>query len=131
MRGTECFLFVIIFLLIHTSSVREKGEKQDQEENDDKENEEEDDERDRMLSALKTAVGFLAVPLLIMFIFGGFGSGSSGGGGGGGEDHSTSAMSRARPPPGQPTAEIKWADFYQNLLLKGEVQEIIIHAGVN
>ena len=76
--------------------MREKGEKQDQEEND-KENgeEEDDDERDRMLSALKTAVGFLAVPLLMMFIFGGFGSGSSGGGSGsGGEDHSTSALSR-------------------------------------
>ena len=38
---------------------------------------------------------------------------------------------RARPAPGQATAEIQWADFYQNLLLKGEVQEIIIHAGVN
>ena len=74
--------------------MREKGEKQDQEEND-KENEEEedDDERDRMLSALKTAVGFLAVPLLMMFIFGGFGSGSSGSGSGG-EEHSTSALSR-------------------------------------
>merc|ERR1719220_2660624 len=79
-----------------------------------------------MLSALKTAVGFLPVPLLIMFIYGGFGSGSSGG-----EDRSTSALSRSRPPPGQPVAEIQWADFYQNLLLKGEVQEIIIHAGVN
>ena len=38
---------------------------------------------------------------------------------------------RSRPSPGQATAEIQWADFYQNLLLKGEVQEIIIHAGVN
>merc|ERR1719336_3145846 len=111
---------------MHTSSVREKGEKQDQDSN--KQNEDDDDERDRMLSALKTAVGFLAVPLLIMFIYGGFGSGS---GGSGGEDHSTTALSRARPPPGQPTAEIQWTDFYQNLLLKGEVQEIIIHAGVN
>ena len=93
-QSTDQLLRLSGLRLIHTSSVREKGEKQDQEENDDKENEEEDDERDRMLSALKTAVGFLAVPLLIMFIFGGFGSGSSGGGGGGGEDHSTSAMSR-------------------------------------
>ena len=95
-RNTDQLLRLSGLRLIHTSSVREKGEKQNQEENDDKENEEEDDERDRMLSALKTAVGFLAVPLLIMFIFGGFGSGSSGGGGGGGggEDHSTSAMSR-------------------------------------
>ena len=42
-----------------------------------------------------------------------------------------SSSDRARNPPGQPTAEIQWADFYQNLLLKGEVQEIIIHAGVN
>ena len=38
---------------------------------------------------------------------------------------------RSRPSPGQASAEIQWADFYQNLLLKGEVQEIIIHAGVN
>jgi len=113
--------------LMHTSSVREKGEKQDQDSN--KQNEDDDDERDRMLSALKTAVGFLAVPLLIMFIFGGMGSG--GGGGGPREDSSSLAMNRARPPPGQPVAEIQWADFYQNLLLKGEVQEIIIHAGVN
>jgi len=113
--------------LMHTSSVREKGEKQDQDSN--KQNEDDDDERDRMLSALKTAVGFLAVPLLIMFIFGGMGSG--GGGGGSREDSSSLAMNRARPPPGQPVAEIQWADFYQNLLLKGEVQEIIIHAGVN
>ena len=139
--------------------MREKGEKQDQEENDKENEEEDDDERDRMLSALKTAVGFLAVPLLIMFIYGGFGSGSSGGGSSsGGEDRSTSALSRylcalklklkqtmfsryldppemfssrSRPSPGQATAEIQWADFYQNLLLKGEVQEIIIHAGVN
>lgn len=27
--------------------------------------------------------------------------------------------------------EISWADFYQNLLLKGEVEEITIHSGVN
>ena len=75
--------------------MREKGEKQDQEENDKENEEEDDDERDRMLSALKTAVGFLAVPLLIMFIYGGFGSGSSGGGSSsGGEDRSTSALSR-------------------------------------
>ena len=90
-QSTDQLLRLSGLRLIHTSSVREKGEKQEQD--DDKENED-DDERDRMLSALKTAVGFLAVPLLIMFIFGGFGSGSSGGGGGGGEDHSTSALSR-------------------------------------
>merc|ERR1719228_1620140 len=130
-QSTDQLLRLSGLRLIHTSSVREKGEKQEQE--DDKENEEEDDdERDRMLSALKTAVGFLAVPLLVMFIFGGFGGGSSGGGSSsGGEDRSTSALSRSRPSPGQATAEIQWADFYQNLLLKGEVQEIIIHAGVN
>ena len=27
--------------------------------------------------------------------------------------------------------EISWNDFYQNLLLKGEVEEITIHSGVN
>ena len=27
--------------------------------------------------------------------------------------------------------EIQWNDFYQNLLLKGEVAEIIVHSGVN
>ena len=26
---------------------------------------------------------------------------------------------------------MQWNDFYQNLLLKGEVSEIIVHAGVN
>ena len=27
--------------------------------------------------------------------------------------------------------EIQWNNFYQNLLLKGEVEEIIVHSGVN
>ena len=27
--------------------------------------------------------------------------------------------------------EIQWNDFYQNLLLKGEVEEVIVHSGVN
>ena len=95
-QSTDQLLRLSGLLQIHTSSVREKGEKQEQDDDREKE-EEDDDERDRMLSALKTAVGFLAVPLLIMLIYGGFGSGGSsggGGGGGGGEDHSTSALSR-------------------------------------
>ena len=93
-QSTDQLLRLSGLLQIHTSSVREKGEKQEQDDDREKE-EEDDDERDRMLSALKTAVGFLAVPLLIMFIYGGFGSGSSGGGSSsGGEDRSTSALSR-------------------------------------
>ena len=27
--------------------------------------------------------------------------------------------------------EIQWNNFYQNLLLKGEVEEVIVHSGVN
>ena len=27
--------------------------------------------------------------------------------------------------------EIQWNNFYQNLLLKGEVGEVIVHSGVN
>ena len=33
--------------------------------------------------------------------------------------------------PNQPIIEIPWNDFYQNLLLRGEVEEVIIHSGVN
>ena len=33
--------------------------------------------------------------------------------------------------PNLPIIEIPWNDFYQNLLLRGEVEEIIIHSGVN
>jgi len=87
-----------------------------------------DDEKDRMLSALKTAVGFFFVPLLLLFMFSG--SSGGGGGGGGGRSESVSRLDRAQRP-GQPIGEIQWNDFYQNLLLKGEVQEIVIHSGVN
>merc|ERR1719233_299912 len=83
-----------------------------------------DDEKERMISALKTAVGFFFVPLLLLFVFGG------GAGGGGGRSESMAGLDRAQRP-GQPIGEIQWNDFYQNLLLKGEVQEIIIHSGVN
>merc|ERR1719186_653176 len=82
-----------------------------------------------MLSALKTAVGFFFVPLLLLLMF----SGSGGGGGGGGRGERSdgvSGLDRAQRP-GQPIGEIQWNDFYQNLLLKGEVQEIVIHSGVN
>ena len=27
--------------------------------------------------------------------------------------------------------ELQWNEFYQNLLMRGEVEEIIIHPGVN
>jgi len=90
------------------------------------EHEKNDDEKDRMLSALKTAVGFFFVPLLLLLMF----SGSGGGGGGGGRSEGVSGLDRAQRP-GQPIGEIQWNDFYQNLLLKGEVQEIVIHSGVN
>merc|ERR1719336_2710324 len=76
-----------------------------------------------MLSALKTAVGFFFVPLLLLFIF-------SGAGAGGDRSNTVNNLDRAQRP-GQPIGEIQWNDFYQNLLMKGEVQEIVIHSGVN
>ena len=42
----------------------------------------------------------------------------------------SNASSTRRPPVGAGFIEMQWNDFYQNLLLKGEVQELIIHAGV-
>ena len=33
--------------------------------------------------------------------------------------------------PNQPIIEIPWNDFYQNLLSRGEVEEVIIHSGAN
>eukprot|EP00092_Neocalanus_flemingeri_P024531 GFUD01026605.1.p1 GENE.GFUD01026605.1~~GFUD01026605.1.p1 ORF type:complete len:767 (+),score=233.55 GFUD01026605.1:666-2966(+) len=103
--------------MIHT------GDPKRQKDNDQKN----DDEKDRMLSALKTAVGFFIVPLLLLLMFSGAGGG---GGGGGGRSEGVSGLDRAQRP-GQPIGEIQWNDFYQNLLLKGEVQEIVIHSGVN
>lgn len=72
-----------------------------------------------MLSALKTAVGFFLVPIVLMLLF------SSGR-----QESNNSSLDRAQRP-GQPIGEISWNDFYYNLLLKGEVQEIVIHSGVN
>jgi len=83
-----------------------------------------DDEKERMISALKTAIGFFFVPLLLLLMF------SGSGGGGGGRSDTVTGLDRAQRP-GQPIGEIQWNDFYQNLLLKGEVQEIVIHSGVN
>jgi len=111
--------------MLHTSDWRRQRPENENRGNDD------DDERERMLSALKTAVGVVAVPLLLILIYSGFGGDGGGGGGGGGGGNSTrSALDRAQRP-GQPVGEIQWNDFYQNLLLKGEVQEIVVHAGVN
>merc|ERR1712013_640169 len=100
--------------MIHTSNAR--SQKDDDQKN--------DDEKERMISALKTAIGFFFVPLLLLFVFGG------GSGGGGARSESMAGLDRAQRP-GQPIGEIQWNDFYQNLLLKGEVQEIVIHSGVN
>ena len=84
-----------------------------------------DDERDRMLSALKTAVAFLAAPLLLIFLFRGSDT-----------DRRETVSNLERPQRsggggGGTVGEISWNDFYQNLLMKGEVQEITIHSGVN
>merc|ERR1719495_1723998 len=84
-----------------------------------------DDERDRMLSALKTAVAFLAAPLLLIFQFRGSDT-----------DRRETVSNLERPQRsggggGGTVGEISWNDFYQNLLMKGEVQEITIHSGVN
>jgi len=101
--------------MLHTGSCRYQKDKGNRD----------DDEKDRMLSALKTAVGFFFVPLLLLLVFSG-----SGGGNGSGRSETLTSLDRAQRP-GQPIGEIQWNDFYQNLLLKGEVQEIVIHSGVN
>jgi len=80
----------------------------------------EDDERDRMLSALKTAVGFLAVPVLLTLVFGA-----------GRDSGDPLNRSQGGQRAGQPVPEIQWGDFYTNLLLRGEVKEIVVHQGVN
>ena len=49
--------------LIHSSDSRRQND------DDGKENKNEDDEKDRMLSALKTAVAFFAAPMLLIFLF--------------------------------------------------------------
>jgi len=105
---------------LHTSSVFYQND------DNDKKNSNNDDEKERMLSALKTAVAFFFIPMLLLTMFGGGGGGNRPGGG----DNATTSLERAQRP-GQPVGEMSWSDFYQNLLLKGEVQEIIIHAGVN
>jgi len=78
-----------------------------------------------MLSALKTAVAFLAAPLLLIFLFRGSDT-----------DRRETVSNLERPQRsggggGGTVGEISWNDFYQNLLMKGEVQEITIHSGVN
>ena len=50
--------------LLHTSDTRRQTEEEGRE----KKNEE-DDEKDRMLSALKTAMAFFAAPMLLIFLF--------------------------------------------------------------
>ena len=107
-QSTDQLLRLSGLLQIHTSSVREKGEKQEQDDDREKE-EEDDDERDRMLSALKTAVGFLAVPLLIMLIYGGFGSGGSSGG----------AVIKSLEIMWQPHGVCKMVNFPNALIISG------------
>ena len=48
--------------LIHTTDSRRQNEEGKEKKND-------DDEKDRMLSALKTAVAFFAAPMLLIFLF--------------------------------------------------------------
>ena len=52
---------------IHTSNARRQNNEDNKKNND-------DDEKDRMLSALKTAVGFFVVPLFLLYLFSGTGS---------------------------------------------------------
>jgi len=79
-----------------------------------------------MLSAAKTAMGFFIVPLFLLYLFSGFSSNRR-------ENLNNLERTRDRTavPPNLPIIEIQWNDFYQNLLLKGEVEEITIHSGVN
>jgi len=110
---------------------------------DEKKKQDEDDDKERIMSALKTAVGFLAVPLMMYFVF--FS----------GQDRRRENMNWERENRAQsmmrdsgmannlnqssrdptrrfgPAMELQWNEFYQNLLMRGEVEEIIIHPGVN
>jgi len=106
---------------IHTTRIRL---------NEDKKQNNDDDEKDRMLSALKTAVGFFLVPVLLILVF-------SGGGGGGNQMQPVSRGDETLPGSSrmggneQGFIEMQWHDFYNNLLLKGEVREIVVHSGLN
>ena len=106
---------------IHSSSPRRNSN----EDNDKKNNN--DDEKDRMISFLKTAVGFFVVPLFLFYIFS---PSNSGGRREGNQTLRTNNIDRNNPNPIE-IIPIQWKDFYQNLLMRGEVEEIIIHKGVN
>jgi len=94
--------------------------------NNDKKYDKNGDDRERMLSALKTAVGFFLVPILLILTFGGGGSSSRS------TDQLQEPNNRLPNERGQGNStDISWNSFYYNLLLKGEVKEIIIHSGVN
>merc|ERR1719295_219205 len=94
--------------------------------NNDKKYDKNGDDRERMLSALKTAVGFFLVPILLILTFGGGGSSSRS------TEQFQDSNNRLPNERGQGNStDISWNSFYYNLLLKGEVKEIIIHSGVN
>jgi len=99
--------------MIHTSQINHQNDDKDGQKNPD----EDDDEKQRMLSMLKTAVGFFLVPLVLFTLLGM------------GDSNSSSNLDRDRA--GRPVGEINWHDFHYNLLTKGEVAEVIIHSGVN
>jgi hypothetical protein len=65
-------------------------------------------------------VGFFLVPLFVLTIFAG-----ANGNGNGNNSRQHDGGSPAEP------ANVSWNDFYHNMLLAGEVQEIIVHPGVN
>lgn len=98
--------------MIHTSQINHQNEDKDGRQDPD-----DDDEKQRMLSMLKTAVGFFLVPLALFTLFRL------------GDTNSTNSLDRDRN--GKPVGEVNWHDFYHNLLTKGEVAEVIIHSGVN
>jgi len=96
--------------------------------NNDKKYDKNGDDRERMLSALKTAVGFFLVPVLLILTFGGSSSGTRSTEN---IDPNTTNRVSNNERGQQNSPDISWNSFYYNLLLKGEVKEIIIHSGVN
>ena len=79
----------------------------------------EKERRERMLSIMKVITAAFFVPFMLLLLLGGDGNSDRGRG---------SGMTN---PDNKPPQIVQWSDFYSNMLLKGEVQEIVIHSGLN
>lgn len=100
---------------LHTSSCIQSSSSGGPDKGSDQDNEDKDSERERMLSLYKTMVGFFLVPLVVLFLFGG----------GPGRQQASADRNRDVMPK-----TVTWNDFYYNMLLAGEVEEVVVHAGV-